>query len=89
MGPFDVVRRELWETCTSGICSPGLCFTHLSFAAFILNLLAIVLRVIIFLIALDSLAGFLYVKYCLSPLFGTRLQCLSPGKQILMDSWCS
>lgn len=67
MGPFDVVRRELWETCTSGICSPGLCFTHLSFAAFILNLLAIVLRVIIFLIALDSLAGFLYVS-TVSPL---------------------
>lgn len=48
MGPFDVVRRELWETCTSGICSPGLCVTHLSFTAFILNLLAVVVRVIIF-----------------------------------------
>ena len=70
-----VLLTSLGETCGKLVL---LGFVLLSFsshtflsAAFIWNLLAIVLCVIIFWIALDSLAGILYVKYCLAPLFVT------------------
>lgn len=60
-----VLLTSLGENCGK-LVLPGFVLlgfaSHTSFTAFILNLLAVVVRVIIFWIALDSLAGFLYVS---------------------------